>query len=80
MSKVVVVILSIVLIILAVGIASVVIEDGSVIIADFVKYIMHLFACVDLSSSKGLSCSIKLIALAWLFGWSIYRIKSSRRT
>jgi len=79
MNKVVVAILVIVLGLFAIAIASVVIEDGSIIIVNLTAQIMDLFECVDLTSSHGIKCSIKVIAIAWLFGWSIYRIKCSTK-
>jgi hypothetical protein len=79
MYKAIVTILAMILGIFAIAIASVVIGDGAELVANLAAYIMGLFEDVNLTTSHGISSSIKLIAIAWLVGWGIYRIRCARK-
>jgi hypothetical protein len=79
MYKAIVTILAMILGIFAIAIASVVIGDGAELVADLAAYIMGLFACANLTTSRGWSCSARLLLIAWLVGWGIYRIRCARK-
>ena len=65
------------LFILAIG--SVVIGDGSEILANLGKFIMGLFQKADLNpKSKGFGPAIQLIAIAIFVGWTINRLKKKK--
>ena len=69
-------VLYIVLFLFVLAIGSVVIGDGSEILANLGKYIIELFQKADLNpSSRGFGALIQLSAIAWFVGWSIYRFR-----
>ena len=73
-------ILYIVLFLFVVAIGSIVINDGSVILANVGKYIISQFECANLDfSSPGGGCTIRLLLLATFVGWAIYRFKNMKK-
>jgi len=80
MDKPLTVVLYILLFLFVLAIGSVVIDEGSLIIANLGQYIMRLFRCADLNPGRrGFGCFVQLIALAIFIGWAIHRFKSSGR-
>lgn len=77
MDKVFNAVLWILLFLFVLAIGSVVIGEGSDIVADLAKYIMNLFERAHFwpSSGKGFACFVQLVAIAIFVGWTINRFK-----
>lgn len=73
------VILYIMLGLILLAIASVIINEGSIIVASVFEFIMQLFENAELDpASHGFGPAIQLIAIAWFVGWTIHRFKSRK--
>lgn len=61
--------------------ASIVIRDGSQIMAGVAQYIVSLFVSADLNprNSRGFNSFIQLVVIAWFIGWTIYRFKNMKK-
>ena len=80
MNKPLNIVLYILFFIFLIGIGSIVINDGSVILANVCKYIITQFECANLDfSSPGGGCTIRLLLLATFVGWAIYRFKNMKK-
>ena len=74
------VILFIILGLILLAIASVIINEGSVIIASIFEYIVQLFKDAELNPRRrGFSAFFQLILIAIFVGWSINRFKNMKK-
>ena len=81
MSKIMILVLSIVAALFLFATSTIIIKDGSVILANFGGYILELFqdARLDPGNSHGFSSFVRLIIIAVFVGWAINRFKRWRK-
>ena len=80
MNKTLILILSILLALFVLASGSIIIKDGSGILASLGSYILGLFreARLDPGNSHGFSSFVRLIIIAVFVGWAISRFKKWR--
>ncbi len=73
-------ILYIILGLICLAVASILIQDGSGILADLGKHIMSLFRRADLNPNRsGFNSFIQLILIAIFVGWAISRFNNNSK-
>ena len=81
MNKIIQVVLWIIIGIIAIALGSILIEQGSFIVADIGKHIQHLFQIGDIrpSQGRGFAAFVELLAIAIFVGWAISRFKNKNK-
>ena len=81
MNKTMILILSILAALFVFATSTIIIKDGSVILANLGSYILELFqeARLDPGNSHGFSSFVRLIIIAAFVGWAINRLKRWRK-